>query len=82
MIAVVNHLPGHATVDADIFACDESCLVRTEEQHHIGNVHRVAHTSCRLLYGICTFIFLIVRVNPSRRNGVDPCLALQCGSEP
>ncbi len=31
MIAMVNHLPGHATVDADILACDESCLVGAEE---------------------------------------------------
>ena len=28
---MVNHLPGHATVDADILACDESCLVGAEE---------------------------------------------------
>ena len=31
MIAMVNHLSGHATVDADILACDESCLVGAEE---------------------------------------------------
>ena len=42
MIAMVNHLPGHASVDADILACDESRLVGAEEQHHIGDIHRVA----------------------------------------
>ena len=75
MIAMVNHLPSHPTVDADILACDESRLVGAEEKHHIGNVHWIANTSCRLLHRICTLVFLIVRVNPSRRNGVDPCLA-------
>ena len=42
IIAMINHLPGHATVDANILACDESRLVRAEEQHHIGDIHRVA----------------------------------------
>lgn len=73
---MINHLSGHAAVDADVLACNESCLVRAEEQHHIGDVHRVAHTSCRLLYGIWTIVFLIVCVNPSWRNGVDPCPAV------
>ena len=31
VVTMVNHLPGHATVDADILACDESCLVGAEE---------------------------------------------------
>ena len=61
MIAMVNHLPGHATVDADVLACDESCLVGAEEQHHIGDVHRVANTSCRLLHRICAIVLLIIR---------------------
>ena len=74
MIAMVNHLPGHATVDANILACDESCLVGAEEQHHIGDVHRVANTSCRLLHCICAIVLLIISVYPSWRNGVDPCL--------
>ena len=42
MIAMVNHLTGHASVDADILACDEAAFVRAEEQHHIGDIHRVA----------------------------------------
>ena len=42
MVAIINHLFSHATVDANILACDESRLVRAEEQHHIGDIHRVA----------------------------------------
>ena len=72
---MVNHLTGHASVDADILACDEAVFVGAEEQHHIGDVHRVANTSCRLLHSICAFVFLKVRVYPSRRNGVVFCLA-------
>lgn len=64
MIAMINHLSGHATVDADVFACDESCLVRAEKQHHIGNVQWIANTSCRLLHRICALIFLIVSIYP------------------
>ena len=81
MIAMVNHLTGHASVDADILACDEAAFVRAEEQHHIGDVHRVANTSCRLLHSICAFVFLKVRVYPSRRNGVDPYLATKRDSK-
>ena len=39
---MVNHLTGHASVDADILACDEAGFVGAEEQYHIGDVHRVA----------------------------------------
>ena len=38
-IIVIDHLPGHAAVDTNVFARDEACLVGTEIQHHIGNVH-------------------------------------------
>ena len=31
VVAVVYHLFGHSSVDADIFAGDECCLVRAEE---------------------------------------------------
>ena len=72
---MVNHLSGHSAIDADVFAGDESRLVGAEEQHHIGDVHRVAHTTCGLLCGIRSIVFLIVCVNPARRDGVDPCLA-------
>ena len=72
---MVNHLSGHTAVDADVFACDEPGLVRAEEKHHVGDVHRVAHTPCRLLHSIRAVVGLEVRVYPSRRNGVDPGFA-------
>ena len=42
MIAMVNHLSGHTAVDAYILACNEAGFVGAEEQHHIGDIHRVA----------------------------------------
>ena len=42
VVTMVNHLSAHTAVDAYILACNESCLVRAEEQHHIGDIHRVA----------------------------------------
>ena len=39
IIPVIDHLAGHATVNADVLTCNEACLVGTEEQHHIGYVH-------------------------------------------
>ena len=37
-IVVVNHLPGHAAVDADVLTGDKSGLVGTEKEHHVGNL--------------------------------------------
>ena len=31
MVAVVDHLAGHAAIDADVLARDKACLVATEE---------------------------------------------------
>ena len=52
VIAVVDHEPCLAAVDADVFAGEEAGLVGGQEQHHVGNVHRVAHPSGRLLDGV------------------------------
>ena len=38
MVAMVYHLMGHATVDADVLAGDEAGLVGTELLQHIGDV--------------------------------------------
>lgn len=43
MIAMIDHKLGLSTVDADIFSGDKACLVRGQEQHHIGNVQRISH---------------------------------------
>ena len=75
---MVNHLTGHATVDADVLACDETSLVGTKVQHHIGDVQRITNTSGWLLDGIGAFIDPIARINPSWGDGVDthfPCKA-------
>ena len=72
MVAVVDHLTGHAAIDADVLARDEACLLATEEEDHVGYVHRVAHPARGLLNGIGTFVSGICRVYPTRRDGVDP----------
>ena len=74
---MVNHLAGHAPVDADVFARDKARLVRTEEKYHVCDVHGVAHAAHRLLHGVGAGVELLIRVNPPWRDGVDPCLAPQ-----
>lgn len=68
---MVYHLTGHATVDADVLAGDEAGLVGTEEQHHVGYVHRITDTSRKLLCGIGAFIDGIGSVYPTRGDRVD-----------
>ena len=53
MIAVVDHLTGHTSVDADILACDKARHVRAKIEHHIGDVARVPYSARGLLNGIC-----------------------------
>ena len=57
---------GHATINADVLAGDEAGLVGTEEQHHVGYVHRITDTSDGLLNGIGAFIDGVVSVYPAR----------------
>ena len=71
IITVIDHLMGHATVDADVLAGDEAGLVGTEEQHHVGYVHRITDTSRKLLCGIGAFIDGIGSVYPTRGDRVD-----------
>ena len=70
IITVIDHLMGHATIDADVLAGDEAGLVGTEEQHHVGYVHRITDTSRRLLCGIGAFIDGIGSVYPTRGGNV------------
>ena len=74
---MVNHLSGHSTIYANVFACDETCLFGTEEKYHVGNVERIADSACRLLVGIGTLILFIVRIYPFRRDGIDTSLACE-----
>ena len=45
VVCMVNHLMSHTTINADVLSSDEACLVGTEEQDHIGNIHWIADTS-------------------------------------
>lgn len=36
-VIVVDHLPGHPSVDADVFPGDKSGLVGAEKEDHVGN---------------------------------------------
>ena len=67
---MIYHLAGHAAIDTDVFTRDEPSLVGAEIEHHIGDVQRVADTSCRLLTGIRTFIDGVGCINPTRRDTV------------
>ena len=80
-ISVVNHLPGHAAVDADVLARYKAGLVATKEQHHIGNVHGITHSAGRLLRGIRAFVDGVCRIYPPRGNGVHPCFSRQTDSQ-
>ena len=74
---MVNHLLGHATVNADILASDEACLFAAKKQHHMGYVHGISHPTGRLLDGIGTFVNGISHIYLTRRNGVYPCSSRQ-----
>ena len=65
VVTVVDHLPCHAAIDADVLSGDETGLVAAEEQHHIGNVHWVANSAAGLLGGIGTFVNDAGGVNPT-----------------
>ena len=67
-ISVVNHLLSHATVDTNVFTCDETGLVTTKKQYHISNIHGISDTMNRLLHCICSCIFGKVSIYPSRRD--------------
>ena len=74
---MVDHLAGHAAVDADVLAGDEAGLVGAEIQHHVGDVQRVPYPTCRLLHGVGTFIDGVLGVDPARGDGVDTRLPCQ-----
>ena len=65
-IAVVYHLPCHATVNADVLPGDEASLVAAKKKHHIGYVHWVAHAPGRLLCGVGACVGGAGGVYPSR----------------
>lgn len=42
---MIDHLPGHPSVDADIFPGDKSGLVEAEKEDHVGNIQMIADTT-------------------------------------
>ncbi len=72
MIAMIDHLAGHAAVNTDVLARDEARFIRTEEHYHVGDIHGIAYPPDRLLNGIGPLINCAGCVNPAWGNGVDP----------
>ena len=56
VVAVINHLACHSSVDANVFSRDEACFFGTEEERCMGDVHRQPHASRRLLCRIRSFV--------------------------
>ena len=52
---MVDHKPGLTAIDADVLSGDETGFVGSQEQHHIGDVQRIAHPTGRLLDSIGAF---------------------------
>ena len=75
MFSMVNHEPGHATVDTDVFAGDETGLVGTEEQRHCRDVLGLSHPAYGLLGGVRAGDIAVGSVDPTGRNTVQPGFA-------
>ena len=69
---MVDHQAGLAAVDADILAGDETSLVGSQEQHHVGDIQGIAHPAHRLLDGVGAFVDGVVGVDPAGADGIDP----------
>ena len=70
-IVVVNHLLGHAAINADVFARDEARLVGGEEENHVRNVERIADATSEVLRGVRPGIGHERGVDPARRDRID-----------
>ena len=71
MVSVIDHQPGHPPVYTDVLTGDEPGPVRAKEEHQVCNILRVSDPSCRMLHGIRSFIFPVLRIDPSGRYGID-----------
>ena len=81
VVGVVDHLPCHAAVDADVLARDEAGLVRGQEERHVGDVQGMADASGGLLGGVRALVDGVGRVDPAGGNGVDPDPACQADGQ-
>ena len=77
MLPVVDHEPGHAAVDANVFSGNEAGLVGTEEQRHFGDVLRLAHPAHGLLSGVRAGDVAARGVDPTGGDAVHPGFARQ-----
>ena len=68
---MIDHLFGHAAVDTDVLASDESRLVGGKEENHVRNVERIADTTCEVLRSVRPGTSFERGVNPFWRDGVD-----------
>ena len=75
VVTMVNHQPGLTAINADVLAGDETSLVGSQEQHHVGDIHGIAHPAGRLLDGVGAFVDGVSRVDPAGGDGVDPHLS-------
>ena len=62
---MVDHLAGHAAVDADVFAGDKAGFFACEVKHHVRDVQRVSYAARGLLGSIGTFVDLEICIDPA-----------------
>ena len=41
IVAMIDHLLGHAAIDTNILTCDETSFIATKKQHYFSNVHQI-----------------------------------------
>ena len=78
VIIMIDHLPCHSAIDTYIFTCDKSGFIRAEEEHHIGDIHRVSHPARRVLGSVRAGVFSVRGVDPARRDGIDADFSGEC----
>lgn len=75
MLPVIDHEPGHAAVDADIFAGDEAGFFGAQKQRHLGNILWLAHPAHGLLGGVGAGDVAAGGIDPAGRDAVHPGFA-------
>ena len=70
-IVVVDHVFGHADINTNILAHDETSFIGREEQNHVRDIERIADTTGEVLRSIRSGIRLERGVDPARRNRID-----------
>ena len=74
---MVDHVAGHAAINADVLARYEARLVGGKIENHVRDVHRVADASGKVLGCIGSIVLLARCINPSRRKRTDSTIWLQ-----